>query len=596
MAELLFGLKRTDMCGNITEAYAGQQVTVMGWVQRTRNLGQIIFTWLRDKSGVVQIVFDSSKCSEECFSIGESLRGEFVVAVTGTVSLRDEKAINDKLKTGRIEIYADSVKLLSRSETPPIYIDDEHPGENELLRLKYRYLDLRRASMQNMLTFRHKVVKTIRDHFDSIGFTEVETPILTKSTPEGARDFLVPSRLHNGDFYALPQSPQIYKQLLMLAGTDRYFQIARCFRDEDARADRQLEFTQCDLEMSFVEPEQVQDAVEGAFAKVFKNVLGIEKQLPLERITWQYAMDTYGSDKPDRRFGMTLKKLDDIVNGCGFKVFDDTIASGNTVRCIVAPKIFPRKEIDSLTEFMKGTYNIKGLAYAMVEDSGIRSPLTKFISPEKFDEIVKAADAKVGETIFFIADKLAVTRQALGGLRCEIAKRMDLIAKNIYDLFWVTEFPLLEYDEEEGRYVAMHHPFTSTMDEDLDLVETNPGAVRAKAYDLVMNGIEMGSGSIRIFRPELQEQMFNLIGLDHDTAWERFGFMLEAFKYGVPPHGGFAFGVDRLIMILSGASSLRDVIAFPKATNGVCMMMETPSGVDTEQLDTLGIALKSNKE
>ena len=588
------GFRRTHMCAELNEANAGELVNLSGWVQRTRNLGSIIFVWLRDRTGLVQLVFDEKDCDKETFALGESLRGEYVLSVQGKVSLRDEAAVNEKLKTGRIEVFVRKAILLNKAETPPIYIDDDHPDESETVRMKYRYLDIRRPSVQRTLRMRHKILQTLRNYMDGQEFVEVETPILTKSTPEGARDFLVPSRLHHGTFYALPQSPQIYKQLLMLGGSDRYFQIARCFRDEDSRADRQPEFTQCDIEMSFVEPEDVQTVVEGAFEEVFRTVKGIELQLPLERITWQYAMDTYGSDKPDRRFGLTIHDVSDAVRGCGFSVFAGAVENGGTVRGInakgLAAKI-SRKEIDALGEFVK-TFKAKGLAWIKVQEGGaVQSPIAKFLSEAEMDKVLKALDAQPGDALFFVADKTSVVLQSLGALRLELAKKFDLIDKNKYDLFWVTEFPLLEYDEEEGRYVAMHHPFTSAMDEDVDKMETEPGKVRAKAYDLVLNGIEMGSGSIRIHSSEMQERMFKLIGLPHDVAWERFGFMLEAFKYGVPPHGGFAFGVDRLIMQLTGAQSLRDVLAFPKAANASCLMMETPSTVDPEQLKMCGIAV-----
>ncbi|MGI5885697.1 MAG: aspartate--tRNA ligase [Candidatus Spyradocola sp.] len=588
------GFRRTHMCAELNEGNAGELVNLSGWVQRTRNLGSIIFVWLRDRTGLIQLVFDEKDCDKETFALGESLRSEYVLSVQGKVCLRDEAAVNEKLKTGRIEVFVQKAILLNKAETPPIYIDDDHPDESETVRMKYRYLDIRRPSVQHTLRMRHKILQTLRNYMDSQEFVEVETPILTKSTPEGARDFLVPSRLHHGTFYALPQSPQIYKQLLMLGGYDRYFQIARCFRDEDSRADRQPEFTQCDIEMSFVEPEDVQTVVEGAFAEVFRTIKGIELKLPLERITWQYAMDTYGSDKPDRRFGLTIHDVSDVVKNSGFTVFARALESGGTVRAInakgLAAKI-SRKEIDALNEFVK-TFKAKGLAWIKVQEGGaLQSPIAKFFSEEEKNALLAALCAEPGDALFFIADKDSVVLQSLGALRLEIAKKYDLIDKDKYDLFWVTEFPLLEYDEEEGRYVAMHHPFTSAMDEDLDKMDTEPGKVRAKAYDLVLNGIEMGSGSIRIHSSEVQERMFKLIGLPRDLAWQRFGFMLEAFKYGVPPHGGFAFGVDRLIMQLTGAQSLRDVIAFPKAANAACLMMDTPSDVDPEQLKMCGIAI-----
>lgn len=589
-------LKRTTYCGRVSRADAGKTVVLSGWVQRTRDLGGVVFVWLRDREGLVQLVFDEAECGSENFKLGGSLRGEYVVSVSGEVRMRAPEAVNDKMPNGDVEVVVKECQLLNKSETPPIYIDD-NAKENELVRLKYRYLDLRRPSLQATMRLRSKIQSTIRRYLDDVGFTDVETPILTKSTPEGARDFLVPSRLHHGEFYALPQSPQIYKQLLMLAGFDRYYQMARCFRDEDSRADRQPEFTQCDIEMSFVEPDDVQSVVEGAFNAVFEAVRGHSLTLPIPRITWREAMERYGSDKPDRRFGLELVDVSDVCAGSGFGVFENAVAAGGSVRGINAKGLahaMSRKEIDSLGEFAK-TYRAKGLAWIALGEEGMRSSFTKFLTEPFAGRLLEKMGAEKGDALFFIADKNAVVFQALGELRKEIARRHGLIDKTKDDLFWVTEFPLLEYDEEEGRFVAMHHPFTSAMDEDEPYMETAPGRVRAKAYDLVFNGIEMGSGSIRIHDPALQKRMFRLIGINDEDAQHRFGFLLEAFKYGTPPHGGFAFGIDRLTMILTGSDSLRDVIAFPKAQNANCLMMETPCDVKQEQLDALSIAIVPEK-
>lgn len=581
---------RTHMCGEVTAEDAGKTVVLKGWVQRARNLGGIVFVWLRDRTGIVQVVFDGNAISPELLSLAESLRGEFVLEVRGEVRMRAADAVNQKLKTGEVEVTAESAVILNASKTPPIYIEDD-TKEQENLRLKYRYLDLRRPVMQNMLMFRHKVIKLLRDHMDAEGFIEVETPILSKSTPEGARDYLVPSRVKPGAFYALPQSPQIYKQLLMLAGLDKYYQVARCFRDEDGRADRQPEFTQFDMEMSFIDPEDIQNVVEGAYAKLFRELKGIELELPLRRITWRDAMSRYGSDKPDTRFGMELEDVGETVRGCGFKVFEDALESGHVVCAIRAEGAgkMSRKELDALGDFVK-TYHVKGLAWAVVnEDGTLRSSFAKAMQGDSMQRLLDRMGAKPGDAVFVIADKRLVAQTAMGQLRLRLGKQLGLIDQSRYDLLWVTEFPLLEWSDEENRFVAMHHPFTNVMEEDIPLMDTDPGSVRAKAYDLVMNGVEMGSGSIRIHQSDVQEKMFSLLGFTAEQAWEQFGFLLGAFQYGTPPHGGFAFGIDRLVMILCGAESLRDVLAFPKIQNGACLMMDTPSAVQAGQLEQLKI-------
>ena len=581
---------RTHMCGEVTVAEKGKQVILKGWVQRARNLGGLIFVWLRDRTGIVQVVFDGNTLSSELFQVAESLHGEYVLEVRGTVSMRAPEAINPKLKTGEIEVLVEDAMILNPSKTPPIYVEEE-TKEQESLRLKYRYLDLRRPSMQQMLRFRHQVIKSIREYIDGRGFIEVETPILTKSTPEGARDYLVPARGKAGSFYALPQSPQIYKQLLMLSGLDRYYQIARCFRDEDGRADRQPEFTQFDMEMSFVDPEDVQNVVEGAYQHVFEKVMGLDISLPLPRMTWQDAMSRFGSDKPDTRFAMEISDVGDVVKGCGFQVFENALENGQTICAICAKDAgkMSRKEIDALGEYVK-TYHVKGLAWAVVnEDGTFRSSFAKAMQGDSMQRLAAHLGAETGDAVFVIADKKWVALTAMGQLRLKLGKELGMIDPTQYNLLWVTEFPLLEWDEEGNHFVAMHHPFTNVMDEDVALMEKDPGAVRAKAYDLVLNGLEMGSGSIRIHQSDLQEKMFKLLGFTKEEAWSRFGFLLEAFQYGTPPHGGFAFGIDRLVMMLSGAESLRDVLAFPKIQNGTCLMMETPSTVQKDQLDQLKI-------
>lgn len=593
MEEFLGGLKRTHMCGELTVENVEQNVVLMGWVQRSRNLGGLIFVSLRDRTGIVQVVFDENRCSEAIFKKAESLRTEFVIAVTGHVALRSKEAINDKMPTGRIEVIAKDLRILSTAETTPFYIED---GINvsEALRYKYRYLDLRRPEMQKNLILRHKIATLVRNFLNQEGFLEIETPMLTKSTPEGARDYLVPSRVHPGKFYALPQSPQLFKQLLMISGYDRYYQIVRCFRDEDLRADRQPEFTQIDIEMSFVDIDDILTINEKMIAYIFKEALGVEVKLPLPRMTYKEAMERYGSDKPDTRFGMELVNISDLVENSEFRVFVDAVKNGGSVRGINAKACgnFSRKEIDALGEFVK-TYRAKGLAWINVTEEGVKSPIAKFFTEEQLNAILKRMEAAAGDLLLFVADaNNSVVFQSLGQLRLEIARRLDILNPYEYNLLWITEFPLFEYDEEEGRYVAKHHPFTSPMDEDIQFLESEPEKVRAKAYDIILNGVEIGGGSIRIHSTSLQERMFKALGFSMEKAWDQFGFLLEAFKYGTPPHGGIAYGFDRLVMLLAGRNTIRDVIAFPKVQNASDLMTGAPSTVDMKQLEELHITLE----
>lgn len=594
MAEKLGNWKRTGMCQEFSEKDIGKSVTLMGWVNSRRNLGGLIFVWLRDRSGVIQLVFDEAE-KKSYFADAQSLRSEYVIAVKGQIAARAPENYNDDLATGRIEVRVEELKILSEAQTPPFEIEENSKVKEEL-RLKYRYLDLRRPDMQRNLMLRSQIAMSTRQYLFEQGFLEIETPILQKSTPEGARDYLVPSRVHPGKFYALPQSPQIFKQLLMVSGMDKYYQIAKCFRDEDLRADRQPEFTQVDMELSFVTEEDIIAVNEGLFQRIFKDTLGVEIPLPLPRLTWQQAMDRYGSDKPDTRFGMELFDISDIAGKCGFQVFAQAVANGGSVRGIKAEHAgLSRKEIDALAEFVK-TYGAKGLAWINFKEEGISSPVAKFLSEQEMEAIAQRAEAKTGDILFFVADSDKAVYASLGALRLELGKKLGLIPENQWNLLWVTEFPQFEYSEEEGRLVAKHHPFTSPMDEDLDLLETEPEKVRAKAYDIVLNGIELGGGSIRIHDSALQERMFRALGFTKQQAWERFGFMMRAFQYGTPPHGGLAYGLDRLAMLLAGRQSLRDVIAFPKVQNASDLMSEAPDMVDQAQLNELGIGILPREE
>ena len=591
MAESMSGLHRSCRCAELTKADAGKEVTVMGWVQKQRNKGGIIFVDLRDRSGLLQIIFEESDCGSESFAKAEKLRSEFVIAVTGKVCER-EGAVNPNLATGEIEIRALSIRILSESETPPFPIEEDSKTKEEL-RLKYRYLDLRRPDLQRNLILRSKVSTLTRQFLADEGFLEIETPILNKSTPEGARDYLVPSRVHPGNFYALPQSPQIFKQLLMCSGYDRYFQIARCFRDEDLRADRQPEFTQMDMELSFVDVDDVIDVNERLLQKIFKETIGVDVPLPIQRMTWQEAMDRFGSDKPDIRFGMELTNVTDVVKNCDFVVFKGAIENGGTVRGINAKGQgqMPRKKIDALVDYAKG-YGAKGLAYiAIQEDGTVKSSFAKFMKEEEMSALIQAMDGQNGDLLLFAADKNKVVWDVLGALRLHLAEQMDLLDKNEYKFLWVTEFPLLEWSEEENRFTAMHHPFTMPMEEDLEFLESDPGRVRAKAYDIVLNGTEIGGGSVRIHQNDIQERMFEALGFTKEQEYSQFGFLLNAFKYGVPPHAGLAYGLDRLVMLMAKMDSIRDVIAFPKIKDASCLMSEAPNVVDEKQLEELGIAV-----
>ena len=595
MAESMKGLHRTCRCAEVTREMIGSEVTLMGWVQKARDKGGIIFVDLRDRSGIMQLIFENGTIDEEGFAKAGKLRSEFVIAVTGTVAKRGG-AVNENLATGDLEVQVRSLRVLSESEVPPFPVEENSKTKEEI-RLKYRYLDLRRPDLQKNIMLKSKVMMLTRAFFAKEGFLEIETPMLGKSTPEGARDYLVPSRVHPGCFYGLPQSPQLYKQLLMCSGYDRYIQIARCFRDEDLRADRQPEFTQIDMEISVVDVDDVIDVNERFLAYLFKEVMDIDVQLPIQRITWQEAMDRFGSDKPDMRFGMELHDVSDIVKNCGFSVFTGALENGGSVRGINAEGqgSMPRKKIDKLVEFAKG-YGAKGLAYiAIAEDGTRKSSFAKFMTDEEMDALVAAMDGKPGDLLLFAADKKKLVYDVLGALRLELAKQMNLLDKNEYRFVWVTEFPLLEWSEEENRFTAMHHPFTMPMEEDLPLLDTDPGAVRAKAYDIVLNGNEIGGGSVRIHQDDIQERMFKELGFTKEAAYEQFGFLLDAFKYGVPPHAGLAYGLDRLVMLMAQVDSIRDVIAFPKVKDASCLMTQAPQRVSAAQLDELGLEVEPEK-
>lgn len=593
MAESMTGLKRSHRCTEVTTAHIGWEVTVMGWVQKSRNKGGIIFVDLRDRSGILQIIFEESDCGSEDFAKAERLRSEFVIAVTGCVEKRCG-AVNENLATGALEVRAGSMRVLSDSETPPFPIEENLKTKEEL-RLKYRFLDLRRPDLQRNLITRSRVATLTRAFLAEEGFLEIETPTLIKSTPEGARDYLVPSRVHPGSFYALPQSPQLFKQLLMCSGYDRYFQLARCYRDEDLRADRQPEFTQIDMELSFVDVEDVLEVNERLIRKLFQEICHYEVQLPIPRMTWREAMDRFGSDKPDLRFGMELKDVSQVVKGCEFGVFKGALESGGSVRGlnVSGQGQMTRKKIDALVEYARG-FGAKGLAYVAIgEDGTVKSSFAKFMKEDEMEALTAAMDAKPGDLLLFAADRDKVVFDVLGNLRLELARQLDLLKKDEFKFLWVTEFPLLEYSEEENRYVAMHHPFTMPMDEDLTYIDTEPGRVRAKAYDIVLNGVELGGGSVRIHQADVQSKMLGVLGFSPERAEEQFGFLLNAFKYGVPPHAGLAYGLDRVVMLMVGSDSIRDVIAFPKVKDASCLMTEAPGTVDEKQLSELGIEIAS---
>ncbi|WP_418616274.1 aspartate--tRNA ligase [[Ruminococcus] lactaris] len=596
MAESMQGLKRTHRCGELSAVNVGETVTIMGWVQKNRNKGGLVFTDVRDRSGIIQVVCEEGTTESALIEKAASLRSEYVVAIVGKVARRSG-AVNDKIATGEIEVIPSELRILSEALTPPFPIEENSKTKEEI-RLKYRYLDLRRPDLQKNLKMKSQVMTLTRQYFAEEGFLEVETPMLGKTTPEGARDYLVPSRVHPGSFYGLPQSPQLYKQLLMCSGVDRYIQIARCFRDEDLRADRQPEFTQIDMELSFVDVDDVIDVNERYLKKLFKEVLDVDVQLPIQRMTWQEAMDRFGSDKPDLRFGMELTDVSEVVKDCGFGVFTAALENGGSVRGINAKGQggMPRKKIDKLTAFVKD-YGAKGLAYVAIQEDGtVKSSFAKFMTEEQMQALIAAMNGEAGDLLLFAADKNKVVWDSLGALRVELAKQLELLDKNEYRFVWITEFPLLEWSEEQNRFVAMHHPFTMPMEEDLQYIESDPGRVRAKAYDIVLNGNEIGGGSVRIFQDDIQEKMFHALGFTDEQAYSQFGFLLDAFKYGVPPHAGLAYGLDRLVMLMAKQDSIRDVIAFPKIKDASCLMTEAPTPADTKQLEELGLEVVTEEK
>ena len=596
MAESMQGLKRTHRCGELSAVNVGETVTIMGWVQKNRNKGGLVFTDVRDRSGIIQVVCEEGTTEPALIEKAASLRSEYVVAIVGKVARRSG-AVNDKIATGEIEVIPSELRILSEAMTPPFPIEENSKTKEEI-RLKYRYLDLRRPDLQRKLKMKSQVMTLTRQYFAEEGFLEVETPMLGKTTPEGARDYLVPSRVHPGSFYGLPQSPQLYKQLLMCSGVDRYIQIARCFRDEDLRADRQPEFTQIDMELSFVDVDDVIDVNERYLKKLFREVLDVEVQLPIQRMTWQEAMDRFGSDKPDLRFGMELTDVSEVVKDCGFGVFTAALENGGSVRGINAKGQggMPRKKIDKLTAFVKD-YGAKGLAYVAIQEDGtVKSSFAKFMTEEQMQALIAAMNGEAGDLLLFAADKNKVVWDSLGALRIELAKQLELLDKNEYRFVWITEFPLLEWSEEQNRFVAMHHPFTMPMEEDLQYIESDPGRVRAKAYDIVLNGNEIGGGSVRIFQDDIQEKMFHALGFTDEQAYSQFGFLLDAFKYGVPPHAGLAYGLDRLVMLMAKQDSIRDVIAFPKIKDASCLMTEAPTPADTKQLEELGLEVVTEEK